>query len=317
MIVLTADNANTLFTSACHAITNFGEPVSPRGMATTEILGAHLRLTQPRRRFVDVPPLRLLNPAFAVAEALWILSGSDEDWIFQYNRALTRYADDGVLQGAYGPRMRRWNGIDQLDRTRQLLQQDPDSRQAVIQLYDPQRDTRGHRDVPCTLGYRFYLRRGRLHMHTTMRSQDLWLGFPYDIFTNTLIQELLAGWLGAELGEYHHHIDSLHLYAEHASAAAQLAHDPDPSPAMPEVAIPWATADQVLRNTITEPRTRGLTGTWSAFAQMLASYRAWTTGDRHHARTLVAGTDDELARALERWYDHLSSLATEQGAHAS
>jgi thymidylate synthase len=286
-------------------------------MATTEILGAHLRLTQPRRRFVDVPPLRLLNPAFAVAEALWILSGSDDDWIFQYNRALTRYADDGVLRGAYGPRMRRWNGIDQLDRTRQLLQHDPDSRQAVIQLYDPQRDTLGHRDVPCTLGYRFYLRRGRLHMHTTMRSQDVWLGFPYDIFTNTLIQELLAGWLGAELGEYHHHIDSLHLYAEHASAAEQLAHDPDPSPVMPEVAIPWNIADQVLRNTITAPPTRGLTGPWSAFADILASYRAWTTGHRNHARTMLAHTDSDLARALERWYDHLASIQAEQGAQTS
>ncbi|MGV9720435.1 thymidylate synthase [Nocardia beijingensis] len=317
MIVLTADNANTLFTSACRALTDFGDPVSPRGMATTEILGAHLRLTQPRRRFVDVPPLRLLNPAFAVAEAVWILSGSDDDWIFQYNRALTRYADDGVLRGAYGPRMRRWNGIDQLDHVRQLLQRDPDTRQAVIQLYDPQRDTRGHRDVPCTLGYRFYLRRGRLHMHTTMRSQDIWLGFPYDIFTNTLIQELLAGWLGAELGEYHHHIDSLHLYAEHVSAAEQLAHDPEPSPVMPEVAIPWNVADQVLRYTVAEPLTHGLTGMWSGFAQMLASYRAWTTGDRDHARTLLAHTDGDLVRALERWYDHLEPTPAKQGAPAS
>ncbi len=49
-------------------------------------------------------------------------------------------------------------------------------------------------------------------MHTTMRSQDLWLGFPYDIFTATLIQELLAGWLEVGVGEYHHHVDSLHLY---------------------------------------------------------------------------------------------------------
>ncbi|WP_028479087.1 thymidylate synthase [Nocardia sp. CNY236] len=317
MIVLSADDANTLFTSACRAITNFGEPVSPRGLATTEILGAHLRLTRPRRRFVDMPPLRRLNPAFAVAEALWILSGSDEDWIFQYNQALTRYADDGVLQGAYGPRMRRWNGIDQLDRTRQLLQRDPDTRQAVIQLYDPQRDTRGHRDVPCTLSYRFYLRRGRLHMHTTMRSQDVWLGFPYDIFTNTLIQELLAGWLGAQLGEYHHHIDSLHLYAEHFGAAEQLAHDPDPSPLMPQVAIPWTRADRVVRNTITEPRAPGATGAWSAFADMLASYRAWSSGQRERARTLLAATDGDLARALERWYDHRAPVAADQGAHAS
>lgn len=65
-----------------------GQLAAPRGMATTEVLGAHLQLTQPRRRFVSVPPVRVLNPAFAVADALWILSGSDEPWIFTYNRSL-------------------------------------------------------------------------------------------------------------------------------------------------------------------------------------------------------------------------------------
>lgn len=305
MITLTSDSATGLFADACRAVTSIGDTVSPRGMATMEVLGAHLCLTQPRRRFVDASPVRILNPAFAVAEALWILSGSDADWIFQYNRRLRRYTDDGVLRGAYGPRMRRWAGIDQLDSVRQLLGRDPDSRQAVVQLYDPQRDTRGHRDVPCTLGYRFYLRRGLLHMHTTMRSQDLWLGFPYDIFTATLIQELLAGWLDVGVGEYHHHVDSLHLYAEHLDAAAHLP-DVEPSPVMPAARLVFEQLDQVLDDTIHRPSARGLDGIWVLFAQVLASYRAWTTGERELARAIIAHTDGDLARALERWYDHLT-----------
>jgi thymidylate synthase len=184
MITLTAGSANELYVAACQAVRRDATMVSPRGMATIEVLGAHLCLTNPRRRLIDLPPARVINPAFAVAETVWILSGSDDPWIFQYNRALTRYTDDGRLQGAYGPRMRRWRGqVDQLDQVRRTLTRDPDSRQAVIQLFDPERDTCGHRDVPCTLNYRFFLRGGRLQMHTTMRSQDLWLGFPYDLFT--------------------------------------------------------------------------------------------------------------------------------------
>lgn len=313
MIMLTYDSANGLFAAACQAVTRLGDTVSPRGMATTEVLGAHLCLTQPRRRFVDVPDQRVLNPAFAVAEALWILSGSDDAWIFQYNRSLLRYADDGVLQGAYGPRMRCWAGIDQLDQVRRLLQRDPDTRQAVIQLYDPQRDTQGHRDVPCTLGYRFYLRRGRLHMHTTMRSQDLWLGFPYDIFTNTLIQELMAGWLGVELGEYNHHVDSLHLYAQHIDTALNLPTEPEPSPVLPAVQVVWDNAASVLTNTITTPSADGIDGMWVTFAAILSSYRAWTTGDRDHARAIAAHTDGDLARALERWYDRITSSQGDTG----
>jgi thymidylate synthase len=182
-----------------------GRPAAPRQMATLEVLGASLCLTDPRRRLVDVPPVRVLNPAFAAAEAMWILSGSDDPWICQYNRRLAEYADEGRLMGAYGPRLRRWHGmIDQLAQVRALLAGDRDSRRAVIQLFDPATDFRGYKDVPCTLGYRFFLRDGWLHMHTTMRSQDLWLGFCYDIFTATLLQELLAGWLGAGLGEYRH-----------------------------------------------------------------------------------------------------------------
>jgi thymidylate synthase len=36
-------------------------------------------------------------------------------------------------------------------------------------------------------------------MHTTMRSQDLWMGFCYDIFAATVLHEVLAGWPGAQL----------------------------------------------------------------------------------------------------------------------
>ena len=45
-----------------------------------------------------------------------------------------------------------------------------------------------------------------------MRSNDLWSGFPYDIFQFTCIQILLAMKLGVELGTYTHIADSLHMY---------------------------------------------------------------------------------------------------------
>ena len=66
----------------------------------------------------------------------------------------------------------------------------------MIQLLDPETDCGDYKGVPCTLGYRFFLRDGLLHMHTTMRTQDLWLGFCYDIFSATIMQDLLADWLG-------------------------------------------------------------------------------------------------------------------------
>ncbi|MGH3568269.1 MAG: thymidylate synthase [Pseudonocardia sp.] len=307
MIVLRADSANELYSLTCRAVLDRGRRSLPRGLGTTEVLGVHLCLMQPRRRYVDVPPFRIINPAFAVAEALWILSGSDDPWIFQYNKSLAKYADDGRLQGAYGPRIRRWgDNVDQLDHVRLLLGRDPESRQGVVQIYDATRDTLGHRDVPCTLNYRFFLREGRLHMHTTMRSQDLWLGFPYDIFTTTLIQELMAGWLGVSVGEYHHHVDSLHLYDEHIAAADQVAATSATSTQMPKLAVPWDSLPSVLEGVIAGDVSATAGPEWASFATILASYRSWQDGDCDGARRAIAGATDDVGLALGRWYEHLT-----------
>lgn len=310
MLVLSGASANELFASACDAVLAHGIRVAPRGMPTVEVLGAHLRLTEPRRRLVYLPPVRVINPAFAAAEAVWIVSGSDAPWIYTYNQRLADYADGGRLMGAYGPRLRRWRGpaggvVDQLDQVRRLLAHDPASRRAVVQLFDPGRDFEGHKDVPCTLGYRFYLRGGRLHMHTTMRSQDLWLGFCYDIFTATVLQELLAGWLGAELGEYHHQVDSLHLYASDMSAAALLPAHVTPSARMAPLAVAWHDFDALLARLIGDDPVAE--AGWDELAQVLRSYRRWKAGDRGQARAAVAATSGVLGAALGRWYDRLEN----------
>ena len=304
MLVLCAGSANELFTDACQAVLATGKTVAPRGQATVEVLGAYFCLTDPRRRFVDVPPVRVLNPAFAAAEAMWILSGSDDPWIYEYNQRLTRYADHGRLMGAYGPRLRRWHGTaDQLSQVCELLREDPDSRRAVVQLFDPVTDFQGYKDVPCTLGYRFFLRDGLLEMHTTMRSQDLWLGFCYDIFAATVIQEILAGWLGAGLGSYHHHVDSLHLYAPDLPAARRLPHSAAPGPAGNRLAAPREGFDELLERVIAGGPVTGRG--WAEIAGVLASYRCWKKGDRVPARLTAGCTPGPLAGALSRWYDHL------------
>ncbi|WP_300611630.1 thymidylate synthase [Trebonia sp.] len=303
-LALTADSASELFTQACRAVLASGHLAAPRGLPTVEVLGASLTLTNPRRRLVDVPPARIINPAFAAAEAVWILSGSDDSWVYMYNERLADYADDGKLMGAYGPRLRRWHGtVDQLARVRQQLTDDPSTRRAVIQLFDPETDFGDYKDVPCTLGYRFFLRDGLLHMHTTMRSQDLWLGFCYDMFTATIMQELLADWLGAKVGSYWLCADSLHLYDRDRVAAQELPSAAVPGPPMTPLATPWETFDELLAavvngSPVAHPG-------WAELARVLGSYRARKCGDRTGARAIIDDCGGLLAGALGRWYDHL------------
>ncbi len=306
MNYLSADSASELFAIACSMVLREGRTVAPRGMTTRELMGVDLRLMHPRRRLVAVPPVRALNPAFAAAETVWILSGSDAPWIYTYNQRLTDFADDGVLRGAYGPRLRAWGGsLDQLDRVSRILEADPDTRRAVVQLYDPGLDRNAHHDVPCTLGYRFYLRHGRLDMHTSMRSQDLWLGFGYDIFAATVIHELMAGWVGAELGTYHLHVDSLHLYEEHLEPAADLPEVVAPGHEMPRLDIDWNDFDPMLQQVIAGDAVEH--PGWREFGEVMRAYRVWKTGRRAQAVEIAEGTDGPLYGALRTWFERLTA----------
>lgn len=314
MTTLTADSIAELFVGAV-TLAKSGESVSPRGMATREVLDVHMRLTRPRARLLYAPPSRILNPAFAVAETVWILSGSDEPWIFDYNAKLRQYADDGVLRGAYGPRMRKWAGtVDQLARVVEILKQDPDSRRALIQLYDPARDAAGHKDVPCTLGFRFYLRDGRLHMSTTMRGQDVWIGMPYDLFFYTVLHELVAGWIGAELGDFHHHVGSLHIYENHLVQADELT-SIVASVDMPDLTTSWEGFDDLLH----QVKAGDVTGhaAWDGMSETLRSYQLWKGGRREHATDLAGKIDGPLGQAMTSWYDELNRRSTTSSVHAS
>ncbi|MER5202265.1 thymidylate synthase [Streptomyces sp. NPDC002825] len=314
MTSLTADSIAELFVGAV-ALAKSGESVSPRGMATREVLDVHMRLTRPRARLLYAPPSRILNPAFAVAETVWILSGSDEPWIFDYNAKLRQYADNGVLRGAYGPRMRKWAGaVDQLARVVEILKQDPDSRRALIQLYDPARDAAGHKDVPCTLGFRFYLRDGRLHMSTTMRGQDVWIGMPYDLFFYTVLHELVAGWTGAELGDFHHHVGSLHIYENHLDQAEELT-SIVASVDMPDLTTSWEGFDALLH----QVKTGDVTGHagWDTMSETLRSYQLWKSGRREQATNLAGKIDGPLGQAMTAWYDELNRRTRISSAHAS
>jgi thymidylate synthase len=316
VITITAGSASSLWVKTINAVLASGAPCDPRGLGTREVIGAHLTLTDPRRRLVSVSPARVINVAFAVAETVWILSGSDAPWIYTYNERLREFADGHKLRGAYGPRLRRWAGhVDQLDQARRQLLEDPATRRAVIQLWDPACDYQGSRDVPCTLGYWFALRGGRLEMHTMMRSQDLWLGFCYDIFAATIVHELMAGWAGAELGEYHLHVGSLHLYDQHLAGARTLAGEgllPGAGGSgclvIPELAIPWSDLDSVLDAVIAGHRC-GQPG-WDEAALVMRSYRMYKQGDRAAARELAGQTAGQLAEALGRWYSHLDQVLT-------
>lgn len=49
-------------------------------------------------------------------------------------------------------------------------------------------------------------------MIVNMRSNDIFLGFPYDVFNFTMWQEYVSCKLNIEIGTYTHIVNSLHFY---------------------------------------------------------------------------------------------------------
>jgi thymidylate synthase len=108
----------------------------------------------------------------------------------------------------------------QLEAVVELVRRKPNTRQAMLTMYDAG-DLAGAlvgdpKDVPCTSCIQFILRDGRLHASTYMRSNDVWLGLPYDLFCFSSIQRIVAAEVGAEPGDYHHSVGAMHVYERDA-----------------------------------------------------------------------------------------------------
>lgn len=190
------------------------------GAVVGEMINATTVITDPTRCILK-SKIRKLPMRYMIGELLWYLSGNPTlEAIRLYTSAWDRMSDDGLqVNSNYGNRIRyardEFDGttFNQLDMVEQMLRKDPASRQAVIHIKQA-RDLVEHptKDVNCTVCLQFFIREGKLYMTTYMRSNDLWMGFPNDVFQFTAMQIYLAMRLGVELGTYTHHAGSLHLY---------------------------------------------------------------------------------------------------------
>lgn len=190
-----------------------------RDGATRELLHCTLHIRDPRQRWV-LSRQPAMNPAFAIAEVVWILQGREDAGFLNYwNPGLPRFAGSGpVYHGAYGHRLRVNFRLDQIKCACRALAADPESRQIVLQIWDTARDLPDEngaprsKDVPCNICSMPKVRNGRLEWLQVMRSNDIYRGVPHNFVQFTTLQEVLAGVLGLEVGGYVQISDSLHLY---------------------------------------------------------------------------------------------------------
>lgn len=191
-----------------------GDEVSPRGQLTKEILGHTIEVDCMESLYTS--PLRNLNFSFLFVENLWYMSGRNSLFLLKaYNKNYQNFADQGILQGAYGPQI-----LEQIRYVINTLTEDQDSRQAVISLWRP--NPLSAKDKPCTLNFHFMIRDGKLNLHVTMRSNDAIWGQNYDVPSFSLINIIVSGILGLPAGKLFLTANSLHVYERHFSMSEEL-----------------------------------------------------------------------------------------------
>lgn len=159
-----------------------------------------------------------LNDARYVAAQLWWYSKCDQKLggIENYNPGMWsrftgpwRSGDD--INSNYGEYVFDEN---QLDTVIERLTEDPMSRRAIILFNRPEVSTSETSDHICTTSLQFLIRNGKLHAIATMRSNELWNGFRYDVAFFTFLMDFVRAELdcGLRLGSYTHNVGSFHVY---------------------------------------------------------------------------------------------------------
>ncbi|MFK0691574.1 thymidylate synthase [Mesorhizobium sp. IMUNJ 23033] len=290
------DSLDDLLRSVYRRIVRDGMNISPRKGDAREIIGAKLTLTNPRARFSRAESRSILFSC--LGEFTWILSGSES--LSQIAYYISRYrelSNDGlILRGAYGPRIFGGGANSQFNQIARALSRNTDSRQNVIQIFDPEDLADDNLDVPCTCTMQFFKRQNRLHMMVSMRSNDAFIGMPHDIFCFTMLQEIMTRRIGCELGEYHHVAGSLHLYdADRGKAQQYLGESVQSRLAMPAMPIGDPTEavarlvelERLYRTGAVEDFTvDGLEPYWADLARLLMAKRLFVEHRRGAMRQI-------------------------------
>ena len=234
--VVKAETFSTIYPFVNHYVLTERDYQESRAGDIKELLDIKTHITNPYRRCVGGYE-RNINIFFLLAEAMWIALGKkDVKFLTLFNKKMAEYSDDGkTFHAPYGYRLRHWGvrtedkfvedslgaskGYDQVIDAIRILTENPNSRQVVMEIWNPNFDL-GYKtkDIPCNDIVMLKIREGKLITTIGNRSNDLHLGLPTNIFQFSFLTELIAGALGVELGTQTHNSQSLHVYSWNKSA---------------------------------------------------------------------------------------------------
>ena len=213
-----------------------------------------------------------------VTELLWFLNGDTNiSYLHNHNCHIwDEWADeDGNLGPLYGKQWRSWESpkgeIDQITKVIKDIQVNPHSRRLIVSAWNPadlpfenispQDNARQGRMAlaPCHTLFQFHVNNGRLSCQFYARSQDFFLGTPFNICSYALLTFIVAAETNLQPGDLIWTGGDVHLYKNHLEQAKlQLTREPHPLPKLiikrkPNSLFGYVPEDFALENYVHHP----------------------------------------------------------------
>lgn len=223
MYVINAENVNHALAQGLSLIQESGVPLESRNGMTLEVPAPVATVYQNPQQRVLVSSARDANPFFHLMEALWVIAGrSDVKFLTEFNKRMADFSDDGIeFNAPYGYRLRHefMNAggvfVDQIEEVIEMLELDPNTRQAVCQIWDTSDIDRDTKDKACNMSIVFRIRNRKLDMIVYNRSNDMiWGAYGANVVQFSMLQEYVAAHLGIQMGTYTQVSNSFHVYTE-------------------------------------------------------------------------------------------------------
>lgn len=201
-----------------------------------------------------------------VNELLWFISGSTNINNLDARIWNEWATEEGELGPIYGKQWTAWptkdgKTINQLDYVVDLLKNNPTSRRILFHGWNveylpdeklsPQENAAQGKMAlpPCHLLYQFSVQDNKLSLMCTVRSNDLFLGNPFNTAQTALWVHILAQQADLELGEIIMSIGDAHIYTNHLEQVnTQLAREPKALPTLTLKRKPQSIYDYKLED---------------------------------------------------------------------
>jgi thymidylate synthase len=142
---------------------------------------------------------------------------------------------------------------DQITRLVEGLKNYPENRDHIVMAWNPFYIANDYMALrPCHMGFQCYVVNGKLNLNWFQRSNDGFLGAPFNIASYALLTHLLAKWTGLEVGTLSVWLGDFHIYENHIPAVQEFLNAPEYR--MPTLVLPEGceTLESTLRLTASD-----------------------------------------------------------------